>query len=688
MARAEPEPEPTPPARVRLDPRGLDLGDGSFLPLYAGALHYWRHAPSEWGACLDAVKALGLRLVDVYVPWAVHEVDAGSFDFGEKNPRLDVRAFLRLAFARGLRVVLRPGPHINAELTLFGIPERIVWDSACQALTAQGNPVMLPVPPRPFPVPSYASDAFHEETAQWFAALGKVLGGLRHPEGPIVLLQVDNEGALYFRDGAYDQDYHPDAVRLWRGFLREKYGSARAFGAAWGERRASFSRAYPPRRFDAVDADGLARHLDWAEFHEHLLAQAMGRFARALRSAGFGGIPTMHNFPMGESSTPLNAARMAGTIDLVALDYYQRATPTEHLTVFRRTTELVSRCEGTGSPAYGAEVGVGFPPFFAPIEPQDSLYTLLTALAYGLRGFNLYMAVDRDRWIGAPIDRHGRLRPLASTYEAVVRALDAVGWCELRRRAPVRLVIPRSLRRLARASHAFGPLTPALFNVLGAGFRESCLEDDFGFGVAPTVLGEAYLHAFERALFARGVPFAYAGGESLDVSLRGAAWVIAVVAGGVKESVLTQLQAARAAGARVTVGPAMPERDGSMRPLATPYDPGGLEVEPLLHAARADGLVARRIEELSLPTYPIDRTEAYVAVHEDATGAPRVAFVMNPTASDLAVRASIEGARALVDLLPEAAGKHGPLETRMTPVAGSFEVQVPARTVRMLAVEG
>ncbi len=334
---------------------------------------------------------------------------------------------------------------------------------------------------------------------------------------------------------------------------------------------------------------------------------------------------------------------MAGPIDLVALDYYHRATPTEHLALFRRTTELVSRCEGTGAPAYAAELGVGFPPFFRPIDPQDSVYTLLAGLAYGLRGFNLYMAVERDRWIGAPIDPHGKRRPLADAYEAIVRALEAVRWGELRRRAPVRLVIPRSLRRLARASHAFGPLTPALFNILGAGYRESCLEDDFGFGVAPTALGEAYLRAFERALFARGVPFAYAGGESLDVSLRGAAWVIAVLAGGVKGSVLTQLQAAFVAGARVTVGPTMPDRDGSMRRLATPYDPGDLEVEPLLHAARADGLVARRIEELGLPTYPIDHTEAYVAVHEDAAGVPRVAFVMNPTAGDLAVRASIRG---------------------------------------------
>ena len=67
-----------------------------------------------------------------------------------------------------------------------------------------------------FPVPSYASDAFHDETALWFEAVGRVLSPLQYPKGPIVMWQIDNEGALYFRDGAYDQDYHPDAIAFHR----------------------------------------------------------------------------------------------------------------------------------------------------------------------------------------------------------------------------------------------------------------------------------------------------------------------------------------------------------------------------------------------------------------------------------------------------------------------------------------
>ena len=671
---------------MRLHPHGLELG-GAVLPLRAGAMHYWRHPTEEWGAGLDGIVSLGLGLVDVYVPWGVHEVSPGSFDFGRRNSQHDVVRFLRMAGERGLKVVLRPGPHINAELTFFGLPERIVWDRACQARTPQNHPVMLPMVPLAFPVPSYASDVFHDEAALWFEAVGELLGPLRYPEGPIVLLQVDNEGALYFRDGPYDQDYHPDAIRLFREFLRDKYKTAHELGEAWGEARATFASIEPPRRFDAKVADDLVRHIDWMEFHEHLLTTSMHRMARALDAAGLGGLPTMHNFPMGEAATPLNAARLTDVIDLVGLDYYHHANVTEHMTIFRRTSELASRCQGRGVPAYGAEVGAGFPPFFAPIDEKDSLYTLLTALAYGLRGYNLYMAVERDRWIGAPIGRRGDRRPLASMLEALSQALDDTRFHELRRRAPVRLIVPRSLRRLARASHAFGPLTPALFNVLGAGFRESCLEEDFGLGEVPAIVAESYLRAFERALFARGVPFAYAGGESLEDSIDGASWLVCATSAGIKPSVFDQLRAASRRGVSVTIGPRVPDRDASLRRMPHPHDVQGLEVEPLEDATRANALVARRIDQLDLPTYPIDPSEAFVAVHENEHGQAKVAFVMNPAAKGVVAKIAIPGIARLVDLLPDVVARASNPDGRFTRMAGAFEVPMAARQVRLFALE-
>jgi beta-galactosidase len=664
--------------RVRLCAQGLDLGNGEVVPLWAGAMHYWRHSPGEWRAGLQAIKDMGLRLVDTYIPWGLHETGPGEYDFGERNPSLDVARFLELAHEVGLPCVFRPGPHINAELTFFGLPERIVWNPRCQARTPGGHPVMLPIVPLAFPVPSYASAAFLEETTRWYQAVGQRFSRLRWPDGPIVLVQVDNEGALYFRDGQYDQDYHPDAVRAFREFLRTKYKqSPKGLQGAWGDDSLGFDTVEPPRRFDARETRDLARHVDWAEFHELLLSTAMDRMAGALAAAGLGGLPTSHNLPLGESATPLNPARLTA-IDLVGLDYYHKATPSEHWTILRRTTELACRCEGRERPAFGAEVGAGFPPFFSPLDENDSMYALICALAYGLRGFNLYMAVERDRWIGAPIDPHGRPRPLAAKYARLLAALDRTAFHTLRRRTPVRLVVPRALRRLARVTHAFGPLTPALFNVAGAGWRETVIERDFGLDAPPVMAAERYLRAFERALHSRGVPFAYAGGETVAHSTVGAKWIVCASAGGLKPHFVDSLHAARQSGVLVTMGPRVPELDGGMQPLLLPVDVTGFEIEPLEDMARADALVARRIDDLELPTWPIEPIDVHVTVHEDVAGLARVVFLMNPTLADVVARTSLAGIGALSDALGEG---------RIARSGGTLEVSVPARSVRIMIAE-
>ena len=157
---------------------------------------------------------------------------------------------------------MRPGPHINAELSGFGLPERVLWDRECQARSPAGEAVILPMPPLAFPVPSYASRKLLAEACAWLKRVGDLLGPLTWPNGPIVLCQIDNEGALYFRDGVYEQDYHPDSIALYRRSLEQRYGSAARLGAAYAIHAENFE-VLPPSRFDAKDTHGLCRHLDW-----------------------------------------------------------------------------------------------------------------------------------------------------------------------------------------------------------------------------------------------------------------------------------------------------------------------------------------------------------------------------------------------------------------------------------------
>jgi beta-galactosidase len=683
---------------VHLVPGGLRIGE-DVVPLLAGSVHYWRLDPRDWRACLTAVRDMGMRLVDTYIPWSVHEVAPGYLELGRGDAQRDVGAFLHLAYELGLWAIVRPGPHINAELTYFGIPERVAWDSSCQARSPRNNPVMLPMLPFAFPVPSYASEAFHDETARYFQLLAPALRPLLYPDGPIVLLQIDNEGALYFRDGAYDQDYHPDAIRMYRAFLREKYGTLERFQAAYpralgpiradGEARDEeqrFATVMPPTRFDAETPSDLARHLDWSEFHEHLLETAFERFARALASAGVNGLPTTHNLPPGQEATPLNAARVTRSVDLVGLDYYQMASPEGRAIVARRTTELAVRTEALGLPAFACEMGAGFPPFFPPMHERDSAFVALAALAYGLRGFNVYMAVERDRWIGAPIDPHGRPRPFASFWSKLASALDRTGFFTLVRRAPVRILTPRSERRLARVMHAFGPITGAFFAVVGKGARESVLEQDLGLGYPLGIEADSFARTFETALEARGVPFACIGGEDRDVSLDGARWIVCATSGGLNPALVQRLEEKAAEGVRITIGPREPVLDGAYRPPLQPLDltrlAGRAEGVPVLledDPAAADAAVARAIADLGLPTWACDADGIFVTVHEDTEGRARVVFLLNPGEGDVVAHVHLGAdARRATDALDGGTFdvKRGALEVRMTP-----------RTVRMLAIE-
>jgi beta-galactosidase len=658
--------------------------DGRVVPLYSGSVHYWRLERAVWKDALLETKRLGVRLIDTYVPWSVHEKGPDLTDFGEVDPRLDVVAFLRLIHELDLLAIVRPGPHVNAELTHFGIPERIIWDPACQAQSPQGNPVVLPMVPVGFPVPSYASAAFLAEAERWLTMTGALLAPLCFPEGPIVLCQIDNEGALYFRDGLYDQDYRPEAISLYRAFLRKKYGTEEELARAYGRRADPFDRMVPPTILDAETADHLTFHLDWAEFQEHLIAGSIARMKTALAAGGMSGVPTFHNMTMGHEATPLSASLLGDAVDLVGLDYYHRATPAERVAIERRTTELSTRSEGLGKPSFACEVGAGFPPYFFPIpEEIDNRFNVMCALAYGLRGFNMYMAVDRDRWIGAPIDRHGRPGPSARFWRKLCHALDDVRFHELTRHVPVRIVHSALKRRLTRALHAFSPATPALFAVLGRGSHETCFEDDYGLGGAVASEVDAFVEAFERGLSARGVPFAHADGETAAASLGGAAWIVCPTAGGVDPGLWSELRRSFEQGVRVTIGPRIPARDGSLRPLTLPLDASGFEIVPMTgpHPHVDASVIAARIDSaisaLQLPCWTVTPSTLSFTLHEHPETGPRVVFIINPTASGEKAFYTLHRRATLTDLLDDS--RHECAE-----VGG--EIFVPPHTVRMLRI--
>lgn len=656
--------------QLRIRGRALSIGDRT-LPLYSGAVHYWRLDRDAWEPSLKQVRDLGLSLVETYVPWGVHELGTGELDFGERDPRKDVGAFLDLAKELGLYAIVRPGPHINAELTFLGLPARIVYDSACQARSPRQAPVILPFPPRMFPVPSHASRTFAEETGKWMDAVGAVVGPRLWPAGNVVMLQVDNECSYYFRDAAYDQDYHPDARAEWRRFLEKRYGSLEKLADAHHATYPSWEQVEPPVRFTAREPSELVLHLDWAAFKEELITSFIAKLKRRMAKAGLKGVPTLHNLPLGDQGMAPSPPALAEVVDLVGLDYYHARR--EHRAIKRRTAYLA----GTFELPYAPELGVGAPAWFTPLGHDDSLFTAMTALAYGLRGFNLYMAVDRDRWYGAPIDAQGNPRVEAGAWKHLIGKLHELELHKLERRAEVGIVLPREYGRLSKVTALLGPVGPTWLEGVFGSPTAACREDPLGFAGPVQVLWWKMAARFAEALTAAGIPYVYVDGDAPADRLAALRVLITPSYEYCDPARWKRVTSFAEEGGHVVYGPAMPSLDLRMRRTPFEVPKGGrrvlIDTDQDAHAVVAELAHGR---ELRRP-FPVGPAPLETCVHEDDKGA-RVLFVINPGRRALTATIELASPIALEDLMSAER------------FAGAESVRIPmqGRSCRMLATLG
>lgn len=585
---------------TRFSDSGLILdGDGE-IPLLSGEMHYWRHHRSEWPAALAALKAMGLSIVSTYVPWSVHEGPSGAIRF--TGPR-DLPAFLDQVERAGLKALVRPGPHINAELTLFGFPRRVIETRAALAVSARDTPVWLPAPPRMFPVPSYASSVFATEVKNWFGAVGEAIADKLFPSGPVVAVQVDNEMQMFFRLGAYDHDYHPDALAWWKQYAGD---------------------IEPPRAWDAGDE---ARCVRWVRFKTEYMTRSLRWLAEALDDAGLGTVAKYHNVPPAAPNL-VNLPAMATAIDGVCgMDFYHQARDYE--SVRHRGLYVV----GSSVLPYSPEVGAGGPLWLFPMTESDQRNVLLGLLAAGLRAVNLYMAVERERWYGAPIAADGTCEPEADWLRTLFSTLDGLDWPHLRRPAPVAYMLSRAESDVAIASAALDPLTPVVTELFG--IDGLCLDESAS-------LHQSLERSVLRALAIAEAPFVIVD-EAADVDLSKFALVVLPTIARADPDLWARLETAAKSGTRVLVGPEQPSIGATL--------PGGFGLIPMTDTdALADAIagVLDAVTELQdcwiAPDHPVD-----CSVFEDQSGAARAVFVGNRTAKHVSADVVVPATAVLRD---------------------------------------
>ncbi len=155
--------------------------DGAPFRILSGGLHYFRIHPDHWADRLRKARLMGLNTVETYVPWNLHQPRPGELRF---DGGLDLPAFLDLAAAEGLHVLLRPGPYVCAEWEGGGLPSWLLTDPGVRLRSNH---------------PGYL-----HAVEGWFGALlPRVLDRLATRGGPVLAVQVENEYGAYGDDTSH-----------------------------------------------------------------------------------------------------------------------------------------------------------------------------------------------------------------------------------------------------------------------------------------------------------------------------------------------------------------------------------------------------------------------------------------------------------------------------------------------------
>ncbi len=301
-------------------------------------------------------------------------------------------------------------------------------------------------PPLPFPVPSYASPAFYEAVGLWFDAVCSIIARHLAPIGCIVAVQSDNESCYLFHDQAYATDYSPDSIAAYRRFLSERYGTIAQLNDIYGQHFPDFDAVEPPRDCEISTASDVPRHRDWVEYKERYIHQSVAQIAQMLRSRGVVGVPIFHDVAW-QYSTPLDIARMEAdpAIDWVGINLYR--SPQQYAGVTQRMRYLA----GTTRLPFVPEFGCGIWSHHSQTPtPAEEEFVTLAALMHGMRAVNFYMLVERERWQGSPITRHGTFRPeYADLYRRLSTFLQRYPLGTFSRRPPVVVLLNYALGRYA-----------------------------------------------------------------------------------------------------------------------------------------------------------------------------------------------------------------------------------------------
>jgi len=430
------------------------LSNGKRVFLVSGEQHYFRIPREAWRDRLQKLKAAGGNCVATYVPWLLHEPEEGRFDFS--SSAFDFEYFLDLCAEIGLWAIVRPGPYQYSELLHAGLPNWLVCGyPELKACRINGRPFESSL----FSV-SYLHPVFLEKVRRWFEAVVPRLASRQISRGgAVAAVQLDNE-LMGIHEWFGSWDYHPEAMGIgreegrWRAFLQGRYGALDALNAAWQTEARSWAEAVPIEKpLDGTRA-GQRRVQDFHDFYFESCADYLRLLADWVRELGID-VPLIHN-SAGPGMTPYFEAtvKRLGPGFLLGADHYYNLgldwgdgthpTPKYASKIFYSLEML----RHLGMPPCVLEMPGGSAVDFPPILGSDIECAYLANLAYGMKGYNIYVhaggynppgAGSPDSGMvvydyGAGVSPTGELRELYHVQKRIADLIHAHPWLPAARR--------------------------------------------------------------------------------------------------------------------------------------------------------------------------------------------------------------------------------------------------------------
>ncbi len=341
-----------------------------------------------------------------------------------------------------------------------------------------------------------------------------------------------------------------------------------------------------------------------------------------LRERGLGSVPIFHDVAY-SYRTPLDLSRMEAhpDIDWVGLNLYR--PPWEHRPLADRARFLAGSTRLPFVPELGA--GVWAHHVATPTPPEQE-FVNLSILMYGIKAFNFYMLVERDRWQGSPIMRHGECRPdYAVFYAQFLEFLRRLEFWPFRRAPRVLVVLSYDLERFEAANST---LNFGHTDLLG--LPAELFDDTRDLGLRWDRAAVSWLTTLKDCLHSACIDYDLADTHVDPARLERYEVVFVQTCDFMSRVDQDRLLSHRD---RLVIGPGVPVFDEYLRPYSA--------LDGVRRAAESE--LGDIVRALPPSEFRLDDARLDVVLHTD--GSRRLLFIANPSTDRVASRVRFEGKR-------------------------------------------